>query len=158
MTEYQPPDAPVDVRRIMDFLPHRYPFLMIDKVVAYEPETFLRGYKNVTINEPCFQGHFPGLPVMPGVLILEALAQAGALLVSLTDNMGQERGGKIFLFTGMDKIRFRRSVRPGDKLEMEVFDIRRKLAMIKMKGVATVDGEMVTQGEMSAALVEKGGL
>lgn len=142
----------IDIRRIMDLLPHRYPFLMVDRVVEFEPGKRLAGFKNVTVNEPFFQGHFPGLPVMPGVLMCEALAQAGGLLTLLSDPQLAE-GSKVFLFTGIDKVRFRRPVGPGDRLDLEVYDIRRKLNLVKMSGKATVGGELACSGEMSAAIV-----
>jgi len=144
----------VDIRRIMDLLPHRYPFLMVDRVTGFETGERLFGYKNVTFNEPFFQGHFPGLPVMPGVLMCEALAQAGGLLTLLSEPELTE-GAKVFLFTGIDKVRFRRPVGPGDRLDLEVFDVRRKLNMIKMSGKATVGGELACSGIMSAAIVNR---
>ncbi|WP_461210295.1 3-hydroxyacyl-ACP dehydratase FabZ [Desulfocurvus sp. DL9XJH121] len=145
---------PVDIRGIMEHLPHRYPFLMVDRVTELTPGERLAGYKNVTVNEPFFQGHFPGLPVMPGVLMCEALAQAGGLLALLSDP--ELAGGRsVFLFTGIDKVRFRRPVSPGDRLDLEVYDIRRKLNLIKMSGQATVDGEIACSGTMSAAIVNK---
>ena len=148
-------DSPIiDIRRIMDLLPHRYPFLMVDRVTGFEAGERLFGYKNVTCNEPFFQGHFPGLPVMPGVLMCEALAQAGGLLTLLSEPELTE-GAKVFLFTGIDKVRFRRPVSPGDRLDFEVFDVRRKLNMIKMSGKATVGGELACSGIMSAAIVNR---
>ena len=106
-------------REIMDVLPHRYPFLMVDRVLEVEPFKCLKAIKSVTINEPFFQGHFPSYPVMPGVLILEALAQAGAILV--IKSIPEQMDGKIFLFTGIEKVRFKKSVFPGDQLVLEVF-------------------------------------
>ena len=144
----------VDIRKIMDLLPHRYPFLMVDRVTEMEPGSRLLGYKNVTVNEPFFQGHFPGLPVMPGVLMCEALAQAGGLLTLLSEPELAE-GEKVFLFTGIDKVRFRRPVSPGDRLDLEVFDVRRRMNMIKMSGKATVGGELACSGLMSAAIVNR---
>ncbi len=144
----------IDIRRIMGMLPHRYPFLLVDRVAQVDVEQrSITAYKNVTMNEPFFQGHFPGLPVMPGVLILEALAQAGGLFVLLTP--GLDLGNKVFLFTGMDKVKFRRPVVPGDQLFLHVTDIRRKMNLWKMAGVAKVDGETAATGEFSAAVVNK---
>ena len=142
-----------DIVKIMRLLPHRYPFLLVDRVLEWEAFTFVKAIKNVTINEPFFQGHFPDLPIMPGVLILEALAQAGGVLVlrSLED----EKDDKIFMFTGIDKVRFRKPVRPGDQLHLHCFDARRKFNIWKMQGIASVNGEIATETYMTAALVNK---
>nr|WP_320176360.1 3-hydroxyacyl-ACP dehydratase FabZ [Maridesulfovibrio sp.] len=137
----------------MGMLPHRYPFLLVDRVEEITPGESIRAYKNVTMNEPFFQGHFPGLPVMPGVLIVEALAQAGGIIVLSTDEIDTE--DKVFLFTGINKVKFRRPVVPGDKLVLEISDVKRKMHIWKMKCVATVDGEVAAQGEVSAAIVDK---
>ena len=124
----------MDIRQILELLPHRYPFLLVDRVVDYTPLESIEAYKNVTMNEPFFQGHFPGIPVMPGVLIMEALAQAGGLLVLKSTDMPLE--DKLFLFTGMEKVRFRKPVYPGDKLELKCRLIRHKLKLWKMEGKA----------------------
>ncbi|WP_407944323.1 3-hydroxyacyl-ACP dehydratase FabZ [Maridesulfovibrio sp.] len=146
------PDV-IDIKKIMGMLPHRYPFLLVDRVEEITPGESIRAYKNVTMNEPFFQGHFPGLPVMPGVLIVEALAQAGGIIVLSTDEIDTE--DKVFLFTGINKVKFRRPVVPGDKLVLEISDVKRKMHIWKMKCVATVDGEVAAQGEVSAAIVDK---
>ncbi|NDV21933.1 3-hydroxyacyl-ACP dehydratase FabZ [Desulfovibrio sp. JC022] len=146
----------IDIKEIMGMLPHRYPFLLVDRVDEIEPGKSIKAYKNVTMNEPFFQGHFPGLPVMPGVLIVEALAQAGGIIVLSTDDIDTE--DKVFLFTGINKLKFRRPVVPGDKLVLEVNEVRRKMNIWKMKCVATVDGEVAAQGEVSAAIVDKGAI
>ncbi|MBU1003042.1 MAG: 3-hydroxyacyl-ACP dehydratase FabZ [Proteobacteria bacterium] len=143
-----------DIQKIFELLPHRYPFLMVDRVTEVIAGKSLQGFKNVTVNEPFFQGHFPGLPVMPGVLMCEALAQAGGLLALLSDPE-MAKSDKVFLFTGIDKVRFRRQVVPGDRLDLEVFDMRRKLNLIKMSGKAMVNGEIACQGIMSAVLVNR---
>ena len=141
----------IDIRKIMTMLPHRYPFLLVDRVVEMEAGSHVRAYKNVSINEPFFQGHFPGLPVMPGVLTLEALAQTGGLLVVQSLNLSAEEN--VFLFTGMNNVKFRRPVVPGDRLDLYVSDTKNKLNIWKMHGVATVDGEVAAEGDFSAAVV-----
>lgn len=139
----------------MAHLPHRYPFLLVDRVVDVEPGKSIVAYKNVSMNEPFFQGHFPGLPVMPGVLIMEALAQAGGIM-TLCNYSEEERDGKIFLFSSMDKVRFRRPVVPGDRLELRCYTGRQKLRLVKMSGEAFVDGVKVAEGELTAAVTMAG--
>ncbi|MBI9110554.1 3-hydroxyacyl-ACP dehydratase FabZ [Maridesulfovibrio ferrireducens] len=143
----------LDIQKIMSMLPHRYPFLLVDRVEELVSGESIKAFKNITMNEPFFQGHFPGLPVMPGVLIIEALAQAGGMIVLSID--GIDVADKVFLFTGIDKVKFRRPVVPGDKLELNVTKIRSKMNIWKMKCVATVDGEIAAQGEVSAAIVDR---
>ncbi|EPR30523.1 (3R)-hydroxymyristoyl-(acyl-carrier-protein) dehydratase [Alkalidesulfovibrio alkalitolerans DSM 16529] len=144
----------VDVRQIMEYIPHRYPFLLVDRVVEYTPGESLVAIKNVTINEPFFQGHFPGLPVMPGVLMIEAMAQAGGVLVFKSFDL--DLNGKLFMFTGIDKVKFRRPVTPGDQLVLRLSDLKRKFTLFKMHGQALVDGEVAAEADLSAALVESG--
>lgn len=141
-----------DIKRIMEFLPHRYPFLLVDRVVDYEPDSYIKTYKNITFNEPFFQGHFPGLPIMPGVLIMEALAQSGGLMVAPTL---PDREHKLFLFTGMEKVRFRRRVAPGDRLDMECRLVRKKMSLYVMEAKALVDGELAAEAKMQAASVAR---
>lgn len=148
-------DYLLDIKQIMELLPHRYPFLLIDRVLEIDPGVSLKAYKNVTMNEEFFQGHFPGLPVMPGVLQLEALAQAGGVFV-LNSLDKEELQDKVFLFTGLNKVKFRRPVVPGDQLVLEVKYEKHKLNIWKMCGVAKVDGQVTAQGEFSAAIVDKG--
>jgi 3-hydroxyacyl-[acyl-carrier-protein] dehydratase len=141
---------PVDVDRIMGMLPHRYPFLLVDRVVAFEPHRSLTAIKNVTINEPFFQGHFPGHPVMPGVLIIEALAQASGVLTQLSDGgPGVER--PVYYLVKVDKARFSRIVVPGDQLHLHVTQKR----MLRRMGLydcrATVAGEEVASAEILCA-------
>lgn len=138
----------LDVQQIKKIIPHRYPFLLVDKVVEMEAEKKVVGMKNVTINEPFFAGHFPDYPVMPGVLILEALAQVGAIAVL---DMEQNKG-KIGFLAGVDKCRFKRQVKPGDQLRLEVEIIRMKGPIGKGKGIATVDGEVACEAEIMFAI------
>ncbi|MDP2846966.1 MAG: 3-hydroxyacyl-ACP dehydratase FabZ [Humidesulfovibrio sp.] len=147
-------DCIFDIRQIMEMLPHRYPFLLVDRVLEFESGVRAKAYKNVTFNESFFQGHFPGQPIMPGVLILEALAQTGAVFVAKSLEMNT--GEKLFLFTGIDGAKFRRPVVPGDQLMLEAVVVRRKMNIWKMQGIATVDGERVAEGVFSAAVVDKG--
>ncbi len=142
----------MDLQKILSILPHRYPFLLVDRVVELVPNSHIKAYKNVTFNEPFFQGHFPDLPIMPGVLILEALAQAGGLLC--TANM-EDTGSKIFLFTGLDKVKFRKQVVPGDRLDLECSNPRMKLNLCKMEGKAYVDGKLVAEAMISAAIADR---
>lgn len=138
----------MDIQEIQKIIPHRYPFLLIDKIVEYEPGKRAVGIKNVTINEPFFQGHFPQYPVMPGVLIVEALAQVGAVAV-----LGMEENkGKIALFAGIDKLRIRRQVKPGDVLTLELELTRMRGSIGKGKGIAKVNGEVAVDGELMFAI------
>ena len=143
----------MDIQEIQQLLPHRYPFLLVDRVVEIVPGQKLVAYKNVTINEPFFNGHFPGHPVMPGVLILEALAQVCAVLAYKSENMDPEK--KVTYLMGIDGARFRKPVRPGDRLQLEVEVVRHKGAVWKQKGVASVDGVKVAEGEFLATVVDK---
>ena len=136
---------------IQNLLPHRYPFLLVDKIIDYVPGKSAVGVKNVTINEPQFQGHFPGRPLMPGVLIVEAMAQVGGIV--LTQLPDYEAGG-LFVFAGIDKVRFRRQVVPGDQLIMTVELLWVKQRRFgKMQGRAEVDGQLAAEGELMFSLV-----
>lgn len=139
----------LDSRAIQEILPHRYPFLLVDKIVELEPRTRIVGIKQVTFNEHFFQGHFPGAPVMPGVLQIEALAQVGAILAL---REFEDRASKIPFFSGIDKARFRRPVVPGDTLMLEVIALRIGSKVQKMQGIARVDGQITAEAEIMCIL------
>ncbi len=141
----------IDVRGILEYLPHRYPFLLIDRVLELEAGKRIVAIKNVTINEPYFVGHFPHIPVMPGVLMIEALAQAAGVLSFET--LGQKSDpGSVFYFVGIDGARFKRPVVPGDQLRLEVEIVRFARSISKFKGVATVDGQVAAEAELMCTL------
>jgi 3-hydroxyacyl-[acyl-carrier-protein] dehydratase len=142
----------LQIREIMERIPHRYPFLQVDRVIELVPQKRIVAIKNVTINEEFFQGHFPGAPVMPGVLIIEALAQAGAVLL-LSDI--PDRESKLVYFTGIDEARFRRPVVPGDQIRLTMDVLKLRARTCKMRGTAEVDGELVAEAEIMSALVER---
>jgi 3-hydroxyacyl-[acyl-carrier-protein] dehydratase len=145
----------MDVREIMKLLPHRYPFLLVDRIETLVAGQEIVGLKNVTLNEPFFIGHFPGNPIMPGVLIVEAMAQAGGVL-AYHSGLIELAGGPVY-FVGIDKVRFRRPVVPGDQLRMRVTMMRQKGKIVKMRGEAFVGDTLVAEGEFMAALgVEQG--
>ena len=144
----------LDVEEIMALLPHRYPFLMIDRVVDYsitEEHKTLRAIKNVSFNEPYFQGHFPGKPVLPGVLILEAMAQATGVLAFTM--VGKPEPGELYYFASIDHARFRRPVKPGDQLVIDVEYLKERRGIASFKGVATVDGVEVCSADLMCAKV-----
>ena len=143
----------MDIAKIMSLLPHRYPFLLVDRVIECVPGDHIIAYKNVSINEPFFQGHFPGTPVMPGVLILEALAQTGGLLA--LSAKGEDLEKKLFLFTGLEGVKFRRQVVPGDRLELHCSNLRRKLQLCKLDAKAFVDGKLACEAQISAAIANR---
>jgi len=143
----------MDHQEILKLLPHRYPFLLVDRVMEIVPGQKLTAYKNVTFNEPFFNGHFPGHPVMPGVLILEALAQSCAILAYKSEGMDPEQ--KVTYLMAIDNAKFRRPVVPGDRLELSVEVVKHKGAVWKQKGTATVNGVKVAEGEFLATVVDK---
>jgi UDP-3-O-[3-hydroxymyristoyl] N-acetylglucosamine deacetylase/3-hydroxyacyl-[acyl-carrier-protein] dehydratase len=142
----------LDINRILEVIPHRYPFVMVDRILELEPRARVVGIKNVTINEPFFQGHFPGHPVMPGVLIIESMAQAGGMLL-----MDELRGAddKVVYFMSLDNVKFRRPVVPGDQLRCEVEMIQFRGKTCRLRGVAYVDGQVVAEAEMLARVVDR---
>lgn len=144
----------LSIDQIREIIPHRYPFLLVDRIEEVEYGSKAVGIKNVTSNEPFFQGHFPDYPVMPGVLIVEALAQVGAVAILGTD----EHKGKIALFAGINKVRFRRTVRPGDTLRLEVELGRMRRGVGIGSGRATVDGAVAAEGELMFAVVDQSAL
>ena len=141
----------MDIKEIVRLLPHRYPFLLVDRILSGEKDKSLVGLKNVSMNEPFFQGHFPSDPIMPGVLILEGMAQVGGILAyySLPDMIGE----KLIYFAGIDKVRFRRPVVPGDQLIFEMRVVKQKGKIWKMTGKAKVEEEVVAEAEFMAAFV-----
>jgi 3-hydroxyacyl-[acyl-carrier-protein] dehydratase len=140
----------LDINEIKKLIPHRYPFLLVDRVNEVVPGQSAIGYKNVTANEPFFQGHFPHRPIMPGVLMVEALAQMGCIAML----MKPENKGQLGVFTGIDGFKFRQMVVPGDKLELEVVLLKQKGPLGKMKGTAKVGDKVVAEGEISFAMVK----
>lgn len=139
----------LDIKSILNHLPHRYPFLLVDRVIEFEKAKRIVALKNVTFNEPCFQGHFPGTPIMPGVLIVEAMGQAGGVLV--TQSLPPENRGNLIYFMGFDKVRFRKPVVPGDQLILELEMLNLRTRAVKMAGIAKVDGNVVAEAQLLAA-------
>jgi 3-hydroxyacyl-[acyl-carrier-protein] dehydratase len=144
----------MDIVEIMSILPHRYPFLLIDRIVEMERKTRIVALKNVTINEPHFAGHFPDYPIMPGVLMVEAIAQAGGALL-LTEI--PDRADKLMVFTGIDSAKFRRPVVPGDQLRIEVTVLNWRASAVRMLGRATVEGKVACEATVTCMLVPRGG-
>ncbi len=144
------PIEPIDIQRVLNLLPHRYPFLMVDRIVDYRGEEFGIGIKNVTFNEPHFQGHFPGAPIMPGVLILEGMAQTAGALCILASDMPVEKV-RVFFMT-IDKAKFRRPVVPGDVLEYHMTRLTKRRNMWWYRGEGRVAGELVCEAELSAMI------
>jgi 3-hydroxyacyl-[acyl-carrier-protein] dehydratase len=140
-------------KEILQILPHRYPFLLVDRILSLTPGKRIVGLKNVSFNEPFFQGHFPGRPIMPGVLIVEAMAQVGGILAYMSST--SEDTNRLFYFVGIDKLRFRKPVFPGDQLIMELETIRGGKKIWKMAGKAFVNDVLVTEGELMASMGEQ---
>ena len=141
-----------DIQAIMELLPHRYPFLLVDRIIEVIPGDKIFALKNVTINEPFFQGHFPDKPIMPGVLIIEAMAQVGGVLAYETGS--PEQRGKLIYFMAMDKVRFRKPVVPGDQIIFEARIIKFRSKVAKMSGRALVDNQLVAEAELMASFGE----
>jgi 3-hydroxyacyl-[acyl-carrier-protein] dehydratase len=141
-----------DIQEIMQILPHRYPFLLIDRIVEFEPKQRLVAIKNVTMNEPFFQGHFPGVPIMPGVLVVEAMAQAGAVLMLKEI---EDRESKLAVFTGIEKAKFRRQIIPGDQLRIEVTVLTFKTRLGRMEAKAYIDGKLGCEAILTCQIVPK---
>jgi 3-hydroxyacyl-[acyl-carrier-protein] dehydratase len=142
-------ESEYDIQGIMELLPHRYPFLLVDRVLKLTPDDRIVALKNVTINEPFFQGHFPGKPVMPGVLIIEAMAQVGGILAYQT--APPEKRNRLIYFMGMDKVRFRKMVLPGDQIIFEAKILKFRSKVAKMSGTAMVDDQLVAEAELLAS-------
>lgn len=143
----------LDIRKILAILPHRMPFVMVDRVTEIVPSKVIRGYKNVSINEPWFAGHFPGDPIMPGVLVVESLAQIGAILAYASDPFDQQ--GSLMYFLGIDRTKFRHPVRPGDRLDLQVEVMNHHSNVWKLRGEATVNGTLCAEGQLLASIVER---
>jgi beta-hydroxyacyl-ACP dehydratase FabZ len=143
-----------DIKQVMELLPHRYPFLLVDRILEFEPNKRIVGLKNVTINEPFFQGHFPGHPIMPGVLLIEAMAQTGGVL-ALKSIPEEDVKKKVIYFMSIDKAKFRKPVLPGDQVRLEITVIKQRGNIQSLQTVAKVDGAVVAQAELMAMIVDK---
>lgn len=152
MSKVEPGKSVLEVEELMQLLPHRYPILLVDRLVDIVPGEGATGIKNVSYGDQFFQGHFPQKPVMPGVLIIEAMAQSAAAYTSYTENLDTD--GKVVLFMGVDKARFRKPVIPGDQLRIAVKTIQRRAPVWRFEGVATVDGKRVAEATFSAMLAQ----
>ncbi len=146
-------DAKVDIISVMEMIPHRYPILLVDRILEFVPGERAVGLKNVTFNEPHFQGHFPGWPVMPGVLIVEAMAQTSACLVVKT--LGDEAKGKVVYFMSIEEAKFRKPVTPGDVMHIHVEKIQNRRNVWKFNGKATVDGQVCAEAVFSAMIMDQ---
>jgi 3-hydroxyacyl-[acyl-carrier-protein] dehydratase len=143
-------ETPIDIQAIMQHIPHRYPFLLVDRILELERNKRVVGLKNVSMNEPFFQGHFPGSPIMPGVLILEAMAQtSGVLAVASMDKSGKNA---LMYFMGLDQVKFRKMVVPGDQLIMELEVLKQRAKVMKLAGTAKVDGQVVAEAQLMATI------
>ena len=145
----------IEIDRILQILPHRWPFVLVDRVTEVVPNERIRGHKSVSMNEPWFVGHFPGRPIMPGVLILESLAQIGGLLAYATEPF--DASSSLMYFLGIDKAKFRRPVTPGDKLDLEVAIVHHRTNVWKLRGEASVEGTLCAHAELLASVVDRAG-
>ncbi|MEJ2156817.1 MAG: 3-hydroxyacyl-ACP dehydratase FabZ [Desulfobacteraceae bacterium] len=143
-------DTPLNIQQIMKHIPHRYPFILVDRILEMEPKKRVVGLKNVTMNEPFFQGHFPGTPIMPGVLIIEAMAQTSGVLAISSLDKGTE--GALMYFMGLDQVKFRKMVVPGDQLIMELEVLKQRAKIMKLAGVAKVDDQIVAEAQLMATI------
>lgn len=143
-------ETPMDIQNIMKHIPHRYPFILVDRILELELNKRVVGLKNVSINEPFFQGHFPGTPIMPGVLILEAMAQTSGVLAIASLKKGKE--GALMYFMGLDQVKFRKMVVPGDQLIMELKVLKQRAKIMKLEGVARVDGQTAAEAQLMATI------
>jgi len=143
----------IDIERILQILPHRWPFVLVDRVTEVVGGEFIRGHKCVSMGEPWFQGHFPSRPIMPGVLILEALAQIGGILAYASEPF--DASNSLMYFLGIDKAKFRRPVVPGDRLDLEVHVVHHRTNVWKLRGEASVDGTLCAQGELLASVIDR---
>ena len=143
----------LDIEKILEILPHRWPFIMVDRVTDVVPNEHIRGHKSVSMNEPWFLGHFPKHPIMPGVLVIEALAQIGGILAYASEPF--DPATSLLYFLGIDKAKFRRPVIPGDRLDLEVHVIHHRTNVWKLRGEASVDGTLCAQGELLASVVDR---
>jgi 3-hydroxyacyl-[acyl-carrier-protein] dehydratase len=146
----------LDIIQIQEILPHRYPLLLVDRITDMELKKSIKGFKNISISEPAFQGHFPGHPIYPGVLILEGMAQAGGVLaLKSSDLTDEEMKNKVIYFMSIDKAKFRTPVRPGDRLDYELEVIKMKSSLMVLKGEAFIDGKICAEAEFKAMIVDK---
>ncbi|PUE64417.1 3-hydroxyacyl-ACP dehydratase FabZ [Arcobacter caeni] len=146
----------LDIMQIQEILPHRYPMLLVDRITEMELKKSIKGFKNVSISEPAFQGHFPGHPIYPGVLILEGMAQCGGVLaLKSSDLTDEEMKNKVIYFMSIDNAKFRTPVRPGDRLDYELEVIKMKSSLMVLKGQAFIDGKVCAEAEFKAMIVDK---
>jgi beta-hydroxyacyl-ACP dehydratase FabZ len=143
-------ETPMDIQEIMKHIPHRYPFILVDRILEMEPKKRVVGLKNVSMNEPFFQGHFPGTPIMPGVLILEAMAQTSGVLSISSLEKGKE--GALMYFMGLDQVKFRKMVVPGDQLIMELKVLKQRAKIMKLAGVAKVNDQIAAEAQLMATI------
>lgn len=145
-----------DIMQIQEILPHRYPLLLVDRITDMEEGKVIKGYKNISISEPAFQGHFPGHPIYPGVMILEGMAQCGGVLALKSSGLSDEElKNKVIYFMSIDKAKFRNPVRPGDRLDYELTAIKMKSTLMVLEGKAYVDGKLTAEAEFKAMIVDK---